>query len=87
MKNKIYELSEHVSNLESRLKTKVVHSESKSAWNIVGTALGSTYKIARIPYFIDERIPKISEHNKQMAKNHATFISFCINNAKNLSIS
>ena len=32
------------------MKTKVVHSQSKNAWNIVGEELGGKYKIARIPY-------------------------------------
>ena len=32
------------------MKTKVVHSQSKNAWNVVGEELGGKYKIARIPY-------------------------------------
>jgi len=32
------------------MKTEVVHSRSKDAWNVVGTELGGKYKIARIPY-------------------------------------
>ena len=32
------------------MKTKVVHSQSKSAWNVVGTEWGGIHKIARIPY-------------------------------------
>jgi hypothetical protein len=32
------------------MKTKVVHSQSKLAWNIIGQELGGKYKIARIPY-------------------------------------
>jgi len=32
------------------MKTKVVHSQSKTSWNIVGEELGEKYKIARIPY-------------------------------------
>lgn len=36
---------------------RVMHSESKDAWNVVGTVLGGKYKIARCPYvdmeFID----------------------------------
>lgn len=32
------------------MKTQIKHSHSKSAWNIVGTMLGDTYKLARIPY-------------------------------------
>jgi len=30
---------------------KVKHSESKNAFNVVGTVLGGNYKIARVPYF------------------------------------
>ena len=33
-----------------KIKTKVVHSQTKSAYNVVGTSLGNKYKIARIPY-------------------------------------
>lgn len=29
---------------------KVKHSESKDAWNIIGTNLGGRYKVARLPY-------------------------------------
>jgi len=32
------------------MKTRVVHSQSKLAWNVVGTELGLKYKIARVPY-------------------------------------
>ena len=32
------------------MKTKVVHSQSKLAWNVIGTELGLKYKIARVPY-------------------------------------
>ena len=32
------------------MKTKVVHSHSKLAWNIVTEEWGEKYKIARIPY-------------------------------------
>lgn len=32
------------------MKTKVIHSQSKNAWNVVGEELGGKYKIARIPY-------------------------------------
>ena len=31
-------------------KVTIKHSESKTAWNIIGTRLGDRYKIARIPY-------------------------------------
>jgi len=32
------------------MRTKVVHSQSKLAWNVIGTELGLKYKIARVPY-------------------------------------
>ena len=31
-------------------QTKVVHSETKPAWNVVSTMLGSKFKLARVPY-------------------------------------
>jgi len=34
------------------ITTKVSHSESKDAWNVIGTSLGRKYKIARIPYLV-----------------------------------
>ena len=36
------------------MKTKVVHSQSKSAWNVVCAELGHKYKIAKIPYIKSE---------------------------------
>ena len=35
----------------------VKHSQSKDAWNIVGTIPGHLYKIARLPYQQDKRMP------------------------------
>ena len=32
------------------MKTEVVHSKSKNAWNVVNTEWGGKYKIARVPY-------------------------------------
>ena len=32
------------------MKTKVVHSQSKNAWNVVSEEWSGKYKIARIPY-------------------------------------
>lgn len=62
------------------IKTKVVHSQSKSAWNVIGDELGGKYKIARIPYFVcyDELI---NTRNRVEANKHAEFISWCFNNA------
>jgi hypothetical protein len=58
--------------------TKVVHSFSKEAWNIIGTNLGDKYKIARVPYLItgDEFRDCLE---KSEALNHAIFISKCFN--------
>ena len=66
-------------------KTKVVHSISKDAWNVVGTELGGKHKIARCPYVVDEEFDSISANNKQEAKEHAEFISECFNSAYNNS--
>jgi len=57
-------------------KWDVKHSESKPAFNIVGTLLGGKYKIARCPYMQDERFSK--EYNdKQIdeAKANAKLIA------------
>jgi hypothetical protein len=32
------------------MKTRVIHSQSKLAWNVVNEELGGKYKIARVPY-------------------------------------
>jgi len=60
--------------------TKVVHSESKTAWNIVGTLPGSLYKYARIPYHITEGSEILSTKEKYNALELALFLSKCINN-------
>ncbi len=62
------------------LKTKVKHSKSKNAWNVIGIGLGSKHKIARIPYLIIEGNVIMSEIEKNEALRHAEFISFCFNN-------
>lgn len=64
-----------------KIKTKVVHSLSKSAWNVIGEyPLGGKYKIARVPYLcIDNE--KITDVNRAEALNHATFISYCFNHS------
>jgi len=62
------------------IKTKVVHSQTKSAWNIVSTQLGTKYKIARIPYHTMTHIG-IDERERVEAYNHAKFINWCFNNS------
>lgn len=51
----------------------VKHSESKPAFNVIGTALGGKYKIARCPYVvtgnekdIDDRLVKEAEANARL---------------------
>jgi len=65
-----------------RLETKVKHSESKNAWNVIGDVCGGKYKIARVPY--NQLESKDSEiyntREKAEALEHAMFISFCFNN-------
>jgi hypothetical protein len=34
----------------------IKHSQSKDAWNIIGTRPGGLYKIARLPYMQDKRM-------------------------------
>ena len=64
-----------------KITTKIKHSESKSAWNVIGTKLGGKYKIARVPYVKVEDSTFITECNSLEAKKHAEWISFCFNNA------
>lgn len=60
--------------------TKVIHSQSKSAWNVVGEKLGGKYKIARVPYVTigDETL---DTRNRIEALEHADFISWCFNHS------
>ena len=68
-----------------KIKTKVVHSQTKPAYNVVGTSLGNKYKIARIPYLVNSDLSE-EWNNKEMdeAKNHAEFISYCFNNSDSI---
>ena len=45
----------------------VKHSQSKDAWNIIGTRLGGLYKIARLPYHQDKRM-SVQWNEDQKAK-------------------
>lgn len=61
-----------------RILTKVVHSESKSAWNVVGVNMGTKHKVARCPYVkCDNEI--LLMHFKSEALEHAEFISDAFN--------
>lgn len=61
------------------IETRVVHSESKTAWNVLGTRLGGKYKIARVPYNILEGNEIVTTRNKAEALEHAEFISRAFN--------
>jgi len=50
-----------------KIKTKVVHSQSKTAWNIIGERLGGKYKIARIPYLVVDDSEILTTKNKYEA--------------------
>jgi len=60
------------------IKTKVIHSKSNNAWNVVGTSLAGKYKIARCPYLITNN-EIIDTIEKSEALRHAKFISECFN--------
>lgn len=61
-----------------KIKTRVIYSQTKSAWNVVGYSFGGKYKIARVPYIVMEN-PNISNRNREEAFEHAEFISHCFN--------
>ena len=65
------------------ISTNVVHSQSKSAWNVVGDNLGCKFKIARIPYITSEDTT-INNKNLIEAFEHAKFISYCFNHSDDI---
>ena len=56
-------------------KWEVKHSESKTAFNVIGTVWGGKYKIARCPYVIDEGMPRMSAKDKEEAEANAKLIA------------
>lgn len=65
---------------DPKIKTRVVHSQTKSAWNIIGEKLGGKYKIARVPYVcINDQY--VTDKNRVEAFEHAEFISYCFNHS------
>lgn len=66
------------------IKTKLQHSQSKDAYNIIGTGLGLKYKIARIPYLKIEGNEVISRTEKNEALRHAVFINECFNRSEDI---
>jgi hypothetical protein len=53
---------------------KVKHSESKPAFNVIGTILGGKYKIARCPYLVTEN-EIIDKREKEEAQANANLIA------------
>lgn len=66
-----------------KIKTRVVHSQTKSSWNIVGENLGCKYKIARVPYLVLDN-QELSDRNRIEAFEHAAFISYCFNKSDSI---
>lgn len=64
-----------------KIKTKVVHSQSKTAWNVIGVQSGGKYKIARIPYLVVNDSEILTTKNKYEVLVHAQFISQCFNHS------
>lgn len=64
-----------------KIKTTVEHSQTKTAWNVIGQNLGGKYKIARIPYLLISDSEMLSTKNKYEALMHAQYISLCFNNS------
>ncbi len=63
-----------------KIKTAVVHSQTKSAWNVIGDSLGGKYKIARVPYLCVEN-QEVTDMARAEALEHAMFISYCFNHS------
>ncbi len=61
------------------IRTKVVHSQSHKAWNVIGDTLGGKYKIARCPYHVLDDSEILNTKNKYEALEHAQFISRAFN--------
>ena len=68
---------------DPNIKTMVVHSQSKSAWNVIGTRLGGKYKIARVPYECCDN-EDITSQNRAEAFEHASFISYSFHYSKKI---
>lgn len=68
------------------MSTKIKHSESKNAWNVIGDIAGGKYKIARIPYYQSKEkdMDMYNTRQKAEALDDAEFISFCLNNRQKI---
>lgn len=66
------------------MKTKVIHSQTKIAWNVVNTKLGAKYKLARVPYVNNTGDLISDERERNEAFQIAKFISDCLNMAEEI---
>lgn len=71
---------------DPNIKVEIKHSQSKNAWNVIGTIPGCKYKIARVPYHQDskEGMEMYNTRQKNEALEHAEFICFCFNKSKQI---
>lgn len=54
----------------------LIHSKSKTGWNVIGTKLGGRYKIAQLPYLSDPELSKEwNDKEKQEQLYNALLIS------------
>lgn len=53
----------------------IKHSESKDAFNIVGTIVGGHYKIARIPYLVTQSLIEVNRREKLEAQYNSKLIA------------
>jgi len=70
---------------DPNIKVEIKHSESKSAWNIIGTVLGGMYKIARVPYSSETGCQITDATLKFESLENAQFIAFCFNHSKEIT--
>jgi len=65
---------EYIEPIKSKMRTKVIHSETDCSWKVVNKQLGEEYEIAVVPY-----VESTHPFTKQESYNHAIFISNCFN--------
>lgn len=58
---------------------RVVHSQSKAAWNVVGTIPGGHCKLARFPYVAQTGSEIADTREKAGALERAQFFARCVN--------
>ena len=72
-----------MNKINDNIKTKVVHSKSKPAFNVVNESLGGKYKIARVPYVLSDD-DNVTAQQRKEALAYAEFISYCLNHSNEI---